>query len=379
MSNIKIGNFVKQSAGFKAFIPNPFPPVKQLSLPNTIISKHTEAIRLLGKLDGITELLPDKDWFLVMFVKKDASSSSQIEGTNATMMDVIEKENVEPSTSLPEDVDDIMHYINALNYGMIRAKEFPLSLRFIRELHSKLMINARSTHNSYPGEFRTSQNWIGGTRPDNATYVPPPVEEMTRALNDLEKFMHTNDDYLPLVKAGLVHAQFETIHPFNDGNGRTGRILITMFLWYKKLLEMPILYLSTYFKQHKDIYYQKLNDYHNGDIIGWLDFFLDGIIDTANSAIKTCALITKIRERDTDKVKVLSKAVSQSTMTVLENLYKMPIVGISDIMKWTRTSKPSGYKMINRLVQMGILVKLGDNMYAQKWYYKDYINLFYNE
>ena len=268
MNNIKIGSFVQQSAGFKAFIPDEFPPIVGLSLPNTIISKHTEAIRLLGKLDGITELLPDKDWFLVMFVKKDASSSSQIEGTNATMMDVIEKENVEPSSSLPEDVDDIIHYIDALNYGLIRAKDFPLSLRFIRELHSKLMLKARSTHNSYPGEFRTSQNWIGGTRPDNATYVPPPVEDMNRALNDLEKFMHADDDYLPLVKAGLLHAQFETIHPFNDGNGRTGRMLITMFLWYKKLLEMPILYLSAYFKQHRDVYYQKLNNYHNGDIVG---------------------------------------------------------------------------------------------------------------
>ena len=379
MNNIKIGSFVQQSAGFKAFVPDDFPPIVGLSLPNTIISKHTEAIRLLGKLDGITELLPDKDWFLVMFVKKDASSSSQIEGTNATMMDVIEKENVEPSSSLPEDVDDIIHYIDALNYGLVRAKDFPLSLRFIRELHSKLMLKARSTHNSYPGEFRTSQNWIGGTRPDNATYVPPPVEDMNRALNDLEKFMHADDDYLPLVKAGLLHAQFETIHPFNDGNGRTGRMLITMFLWYKKLLEMPILYLSAYFKQHRDVYYQKLNNYHNGDIVGWLDFFLDGIIETANSAIKTCAMITKLRERDTDKVKVLSKAVSQSTMNVLENLYKMPIVGISDIMKWTGTTKPSGYKMIERLVKMGILVKLGDNAYAQKWYYKDYIDLFYKE
>ena len=241
------------------------------------------------------------------------------------------------------------------------------------------MLKARSTHNSYPGEFRTSQNWIGGTRPDNATYVPPPVEDMKRALNDLEKFMHANDDYLPLIKAGLLHAQFETIHPFNDGNGRTGRILITMFLWYKKLLEMPILYLSAYFKQHRQLYYEKLNNYHNGDIVGWLDFFLDGIIDTANSAIKTCALITKVRERDTDKVKVLGKAVSQSTMNVLENLYRMPIVGISDIMKWTHTSKPSSYKMIERLINMGILVKLGDNSYAQKWYYKDYMDLFYNE
>lgn len=378
MSKIAIGQYVQQKEGFKAFIPNDFPPKGDLGLPTSIITKHTEAVRLLGKLDGITELLPDKDWFLTMFIRKDASSSSQIEGTNATMMDAIERENVEPSSSLPADVDDILHYIGALNYGLERAKSFPFSLRFICELHEKLMIEARTTHPAYPGEFRTKQNWISGTRPDNAKYVPPPVHEMKIALDQIEKFIHADDDYLPLIKAGLLHAQFETIHPFNDGNGRTGRMLITMFLWYKKLLEMPILYLSSYFKQHQQLYYERLDGYHNGEVAAWLDFFLDGIIETANSAVVTCAAITKLRERDMAKVQKLNRTASEATVTILNGLYKMPIVGIADVVKWTGYSSMGGYKAIERLVNMGILspIKPGDNVYAQKWAYGDYLALF---
>lgn len=376
-----IGRAVTQKDGFKAFIPANFPPVDDLQLESKLVAKHTEAIRLLGKLDGITELLPDKDWFLTMFIRKDASSSSQIEGTNATIMDAIERENVEPSSRLPADVDDIIHYIEALNYGLDRAKSFPFTLRFIRELHEKLMTGARTTHLAHPGEFRTKQNWISGTRPDNAKYVPPPVNEMKIALDQLEKFIHSDDNYLPLIKAGLLHAQFETIHPFNDGNGRTGRMLITMFLWYKKLLEMPILYLSSYFKQHQDLYYEKLDGYHKGEVIEWLDFFLDGIIEIANSSITTCGSITKLRERDTRKVMNLNRTASEATSKVLENLYKMPIAGIADIVKWTGYTERGGYKVINRLVDMGILspLKSGENVYAQKWVYADYLALFDNE
>ncbi len=378
MDKIVIGQYVQQKEGFKAFIPHDFPPTGNLGLPTSIITKHTEAIRLLGKLDGITELLPDKDWFLTMFIRKDASSSSQIEGTNATMMDAIERENVEPSSSLPADVDDILHYIGALNYGLELAKSFPFTLRFICELHEKLMTEARTTHPAYPGEFRTKQNWISGTRPDNAKYVPPPVHDMKIALDQLEKFIHADDDYLPLIKAGLLHAQFETIHPFNDGNGRTGRMLITMFLWYKKLLEMPILYLSSYFKQHQQLYYERLDGYHNGEVVAWLDFFLDGIIETAESAIATCAAITRLRERDMAKVQKLNRTASEATVIILNGLYKMPIVGIADVVKWTGYSSVGGYKAIERLVNMGILspIKPGDNVYAQKWAYGDYLTLF---
>jgi len=378
MNCFEIGRDLEQPSGFKAFIPAPFPPGDNIKLPRNIAARHTEAVRLLGKLDGITELLPDKDWFLIMFIRKDASSSSQIEGTSATLMDVIEKQNVEPRTTLPEDADDIIHYINALNYGIERAKDFPLSLRFIRELHKKLMTKARGTQFSYPGEFRTSQNWIGGTRPDNARFVPPPVHEMNQALNDLERFIHSEDDYLPLIKAALLHSQFETIHPFTDGNGRTGRMLIAMFLWYKKLLEMPVLYLSSFFRKHQQLYYERLDAYHSGKVFEWIDFFLEGIIYTANSAIETCAGITKLRERDMRKIQSLGKTSAESSLTILQNLYRMPIVGIADIVKWTGYTSRGGYKAINRLINMSILNPLikGDNIYGQKWIYTDYMKLF---
>lgn len=378
MNYFEMGRYIKQPEGFKAFIPAPFPPPGDMKLPKNLVENHTEAIRLLGKLDGITELLPDKDLFLLMFIRKDASSSSQIEGTNATMMDAIEKQNVEPRIDLPEDVDDIIHYIDALNYGIERARDFPFSLRFIRELHEKLMTKARGAQFSYPGEFRNSQNWIGGTRPGNARFVPPPVHEMNQALNAFERFIHADDDYLPLIKAGLLHSQFETIHPFTDGNGRTGRMLITMFLWYKKLLEMPILYLSSFFKKQQQLYYEKLDGYHRGEVFEWIDFFLEGIIYTANSAIATCAGITKLRERDMRKIQSLGKTASVSTLTILQNLYRMPIAGIADIVKWTGFSAPGGYKAINRLENMDILKPLlqDDNVYGQKWIYTDYINLF---
>jgi Fic family protein len=378
MNCFDIGKMVTQPTGFSAFVPNPFPPSQKMELPKTLVFAHTEAVRLLGKLDGITTLLPDKDMFLMMFVQKDASSSSQIEGTNATMIDVIEKQNIEPRSNLPADVDDIIHYIDALEYGMKRAKEFPLSLRFICELHEKLMLSARSTQFSFPGEFRTTQNWIGGTRPDNARFVPPPVSDMKAALSDLECFIHADDEYLPLIKAGLIHAQFETIHPFTDGNGRTGRMLVTMFLWQQKLIEMPILYLSSYFKKYQQVYYERLDGYHQGNIYDWLTFFIEGIICTAESAIATCECITKLRDRDMAKVQALGKTAAKSTVQILLNLYKMPLVGIADIMKWTGFSAPGGYKAIDRLVEMGILkpMKQGDGVYGQKWIYDDYLALF---
>ncbi len=377
-----IGNYRQQPRGYKAFIPNDFPPADQIVFSRDINVKHTEAVRLIGKLDGITQLLPDKDYFLEMFVRKDASSSSQIEGTKATMMDAIEAANVERSSDLPADVDDILHYIDALNYGMKRAQDFPFTLRFIRELHEKLMTDARTTHNPFPGEFRTSQNWINGTRPDNARFVPPPVHEMNIALDQYEKFIHAQDDYLPLIKAALLHSQFETIHPFADGNGRTGRMIVTMFLWHEHMLEMPVLYLSSYFKKNQDVYYERLNGYHSEDnrIIEWVDFFLDGIIEIASSAINTCQGITELRERDMRKVQKLGRASAPTTVEVLRNLYRLPTVGIADIVKWTGYTRQGAYKVIERLVDMKILYPTKDtDSYGQKYTYRDYVSLFSDE
>ena len=378
MKSIEIGQLKAQKEGFKAFIPAPFPPKGGFELDPKVLKKVDEATRLLGKLDGITKLLPDVNFFLRMYLRKDAASSSQIEGTMATMIDAIEAE-VQSSTNIPADVDDILHYIKALNYGMRRVQQddFPMALRFIRELHKQLMDKARTTHYSDPGEFRKSQNWIGGTRPDNARFVPPPVEEMHAALADLEKFMHSDDDVLTLVKAALIHAQFETIHPFLDGNGRTGRMLITFYLWKEGYLEKPVLFLSSYFKKHQKIYYERLFGYHFGNVSDWVDFFLDGVIEIAGEAIDIVGKVTTLREKDMLKIQTLSKRSSESASLVLPRLYEQPIVNVATIQKWTGFSRVGSKSVINRFIEMGILTpKDKDKKYGQSYIYKKYIDMF---
>ncbi|MBN1494640.1 Fic family protein [Candidatus Peregrinibacteria bacterium] len=383
MRIIEIGKYIQQKEGFKAFIPLPFPPQGGFDFDPKIIKKSNEATRLLGKLDGITKLLPDADFFLLMYLRKDAASSSQIEGTMATMVDAIEAE-VKANTNIPEDVDDILHYIQALNYGMKRVTtdDFPISLRFICELHEKLMHRARATHHAYPGEFRHGPNWIGGTNPNNARFVPPPVNEMKRALNDLEKFIHADDSVLDVIKAGLIHAQFETIHPFTDGNGRTGRMLITFYLWKSGLLEKPVLFLSSFFKKHQKLYYEKLNDYHSEDskIYEWIEFFLEGVIEIAKEAIDTVEKITILREKDILKIQSLGKRASESATTVLPKLYGQPIVNVSVIQKWTSFTRAGAQSVIDRFIQMGILSpKDKDKKYGQSYIYSEYVDIFNTE
>ncbi len=378
---IQIGTYIKQPQGYKAFVPAHFPPERGIHISASLAKKHAEAIHLVGKLDGITKLLPDRDYFLRMFIAKDASSSSQIEGTKATMMDAVEAESKDRTTNSPSDVDDILHYINALNYGLERIGTLPISLRFLEELHERLMKGARTTHHAYPGQFRKSQNWIGGTRPSNARFVPPPVHEMKQSLADLEKFIYTDDAYLPLIKAGLLHAQFETIHPFSDGNGRTGRMLVTMYIWNTKLLEIPVLYLSSYFKKHQDFYYERLHAYHGdpSEIEAWLEFFLEGISATAKSAIDISEKITKIREEDMRKMQQLGKPTAATCVEVLRHLYAQPIVSVADITAWTNYTRQGAYKVIDRLVQLNVLKPLplkGVSKYAQKYIYWEYFNLF---
>ena len=373
---IEIGKYQKQPNGFKAFIPNPFPPKGGFSFSQNILRKNDEAIRLLGKLEGITQLLPDIDFFLFMYIRKDAASSSQIEGTNATMINALEAE-AKIETDLPKDVDDILHYIKALNYGMRRIKDFPFVLRFVRELHKELMEGARATHFSYPGDFRHTQNWIGGAKPSDASFVPPSVEEMNRALNDLEKFIHSEDNILPLIKAGLLHAQFETIHPFTDGNGRTGRMLVTFFLWKTGLLERPALFLSSYFKRHQKIYYERLEGYHHGEVEKWLNFFLDGVFEISNEAIDTVKEITALREREALKIQKLSTRASESAAVLLPELYKLPVVTVGKVEKITGFTRAGAQKLIDRFVEIKILYpKKQEKKYAQSYIYKDYIDIF---
>ncbi|HTK03225.1 MAG TPA: Fic family protein [Alphaproteobacteria bacterium] len=380
MNDYKIGTNIEQKEGFQAFIPAIFPPKDGFLFDPRILKKNDEATRLLGKLDGITKLLPDADFFLLMYLRKDAASSSQIEGTMATMVDAIEAE-VKVSENIPNDVDDILHYIKALNYGIERVTtgNFPMALRFLRELHKELMHRARATHFSDPGEFRKSQNWIGGTRPDNAHFVPPPVHEMNKALEELEKFMHTEDVTPVVIKAGLVHAQFETIHPFLDGNGRTGRMLITFYLWKEKYLEKPVLFLSSYFKKHQQVYYERLSNYHDGKVANWIEFFLDGVIEIANEAIDIVDKITKLREKDIVKIQTLGKRASESASKVLPNLYGQPVVNVSVIQSWTGFTRAGAQQIISRFIKIGILdPKNKDVKYGQSYVYRKYLDIFIN-
>lgn len=381
MSNInklKIGQYVKQKGGYKAFTPFRFPPEGGFEMSPKLYKKHEEAIRLVGKLDGITRLLPDKDFFLLMFVKKDAAYSSQIEGTKATLQDAVAAPVTEEKSRPHLDVDDIVHYVDAVDYGIARTETLPLSLRLIREIHERLMSGARSTQHAYPGEFRRSQNWIGGKTPSDASFVPPAPDDMMTSLGDLEKFIHAKDEYPSLVKAGLIHAQFETIHPFTDGNGRTGRMLIALYIHHAKLLELPVLYLSSYFKKYQKIYYQRLQDYHDEDarVDMWLEFFLEGVAEIAQASIETCSDITALRDRDFSKMQKLGKKSAASTLDIIRKLFSQPIVGVAEIMTWTGFTPQGAYNVIDRLRSLDILEPLGDARYDQKYIYADYYEIF---
>lgn len=375
MKKVEICKKINQSAGYMASIPQPFPVSGMFDADQSLLNKAAKAERLVGKLDGITQTLPDIEFFLKMFAYKDATSSSQIEGTKATMADALETSaGIDSDTN---DAYDIIFYIKALNYGLKRLKKFPLSLRFIRELHKKIMKGARTTHFSNPGEFRTSQNWIGGVNIKEASFVPAPPEEMGKALSDFEKFLYDDNSTLSLIHIAYAHAQFETIHPFLDGNGRTGRLIITFLLNKKGLTENPILFLSSFFKKHQKLYYTKLNAYHNGDIFEWLNFFLTGVIETANNGIVISKKIRIIRDRDMEKIQTLAKRESDSSMKVLQFLFTDPIVTTKSIMNKTGFSRPGAQKVIDRFIKLNILERYNEKeTYDRKYIYREYFNTF---
>lgn len=379
---MELGKLIQQNGEqwgvYKAFIPNLFPPKGGFGFPENLVKQDAQAQHLVSKLDGITQLLPDVDFFIFMYILKDASSSSQIEGTGATMIDAIEA-TAEIGSDLPEDVDDITHYIKALNNGIDTLKEIPISQRLIKKLHKDLMKGARYTQNPYPGEFRHDQNWINGTNPRDAKFVPPPPYELSRTISDWEKFAHVKDNLLPLTKAALLHAQFETIHPFRDGNGRTGRMLTTLFLREAGLLEKPVLFLSAYFKKHQQVYYNRLHGYGNGEINEWVQFFLSGVSEIAEEAIETVHKITKLREQDILQIQGMDKRSSKSAITVLPKLFALPIIDVSTIQRWTGFTRNGAQKLIDRFVDLGILrLRDADKKYNKSYIYKNYVDIFYS-
>lgn len=363
---------------YRAFIPNPFPPKGGFDIPPLLVKHDAQTQHQVSTLNGITRLLPDVDFFIFMYILKDATSSSQIEGTGATMIDAIEAE-AKINTDLPEDVDDITHYIKALNSGIKALGRTPISTRLIKLIHKELMEGARVTHDARPGEFRHDQNWVNGTKPQDAKFVPPPVHELNRTLSDWEKFIHSDDTLLPLTKAAILHGQFETIHPFRDGNGRTGRMLTTLFLKETGLLERPVLFLSAYLKKHQKVYYDRLNGYHEGNAHEWIKFFLSGVAETSQEAIETVNKITRLRERDILKIQGLDKRSSKSAIEVLPKLFSLPIVNVATVRKWTGFSSPGAQKLIDRFVDLGILqIRDTEKKYGRSYIYKEYVDIFYD-
>lgn len=359
--------------GYSAFVPNPLPPKPPLLIDDEMSRLMERANRALGRLDGCTYSLPNTDLFLYMYVRKEAVLSSQIEGTQASLDDLLEYEGEIVGKSSPDDINEVSNYVDAMNYGLERLRELPLSLRLIGEIHARLMAGIRGGHKS-PGEFRTSQNWIGGTRPGNAAFVPPPAHAVLPCLGDLEKFLH-DETVPPLLKAGLAHAQFETIHPFLDGNGRMGRLLISFMLCHDQVLEKPLLYLSLFFKKYRQEYYERLNAVRrDGDWEGWIKYYLQGVYEISKQATDAAKAIMDLMAQDRQKAAGLGKA-SPTALALLDMLYRRPYVTIPYVARELGISPPAASKAVNNLASLDILTEVSGKKRDRVFLHESYLSI----
>jgi Fic family protein len=324
-------------------------------------------------LDGISILLPDKNLFLYMYVRKEAVLSSQIEGTQSTLDDLLRFEALATQSKPVDDIREVSNYVDAMMYGLDRLSTLPLSLRLIREMHERLLQSGRGQTKN-PGEFRKSQNWIGGTRPGNAAFVPPPPQEVMPTLGDLEKFIHDETLGLPpLVKAGLIHVQFETIHPFLDGNGRLGRLLITLYLCSQKVLQQPLLYLSLYFKRRRADYYRLLQEVReNGSWEAWLEFFLEGVSETANDAFAAATRIHTLIRQDRERISSESDRAS-SVLRLHEVLQTSPFLTAPKAVERTGLTKPTINAAFEQLQKLGIVDEITKKRRGRVYAYRQYL------
>ena len=361
----------------RAFVPHRLPPADpQLDLEAGLAERVRAAEQALVRLELAGEMVPSLDWFIYAFVRKEAVLSSQIEGTQATLMDLLNYEAEESTAAAPPnaDVEEVCNYLDALNFArdqLADPKGLPLSMRLLNETHRVLLRGVRGK-NKRPGAIRRSQNWIGGSRPGNATYVPPPPHVLAEVLSDFERFIHAEDTLPPVVRAGLLHVQFESIHPYLDGNGRIGRLLVTLLLEHWGLLTRPLLYLSLFLKRHRQEYYRRLNAVRlEGDWEGWLDFFLDGIATIADEAVNTARdLFTLVTA---DRARVLQQdGVNLLAVQLFERLPRRPIITAPWVVETLGTSKPTANRAIDALSRAGVLVettgKKRDRIYAYQAY-----------
>jgi Fic family protein len=360
----------------RAFVPLRLPPEPALQMGGTRQRLLERATLALGRLDSVCTLLPEPQLFLYTYVRREAVLSSQIEGTQSSLSDLLLHELQEVAGVPLDDVTEVSNYVRALEYGMDRLHSgFPLCARLLREMHAELMAGARESEKG-PGEFRSTQNWIGGTRPGNAHFVPPPPDQVLDAMSDLERFLNDEEDGLPiLIKAGLAHVQFETIHPFLDGNGRLGRLLIALILHDKQLLQQPLLYLSLYLKRHRARYYELLDRVRQvGDWEGWLDFFLEGVEETALGAVNTVRRLDALFERDRVRLQALGRQASNALL-VFHAFRKRPILNVTQVAAETKLSFPTANTMAELLVREGIVREVTGKQRNRLFVYQEYLNM----
>lgn len=372
----RAGRYVRQPTGYAAFIPAGLPPDPSIDLAR-LASILSAADQGIGRLDGVSRILPNPDLFVAMYVRREAVLSSQIEGTQSSLDDVLAYELDATATHLPLDVEEVFNHVAAMNYGLERLTSLPLSLRLIREVHERLMTGVRGAEKS-PGEFRRSQNWIGpsGASLQNASFVPPPPHEMLESLGDLERFLHELGPLPALVHAGVAHAQFETIHPFLDGNGRVGRLLITLLLVNGGIIGRPLLYLSHYLKRHRIEYYDRLTSIReNGDWEGWLTFFLQGVAETANEATNTAAAILEMRQLHREAV----AGVGVNGLRLLDHLYDRPLVNVGSVAATLDVSWPTAGRLIGQLETRGLLREITGQRRNRIFRYGPYLALFQDD
>lgn len=374
----KTGRYVRQMEGYSAFIPEPLPPEPPIAIDAEMQVLLSRADRALGRLDGSIQTLPNPELFILMYVRKEAVLSSQIEGTQASINDVLEVEARVFDPDRPSDVGEVLNYVNAMNHGLERLHTLPMSLRLIREIHERLMQGVRGNRLN-PGEFRQTQNWIGapGGGIDNASFVPPPPSRLMEMLGAFENFLHDEADIPPLIRIGLVHGQFETIHPFLDGNGRVGRLLITFLLCQQEILSTPVLYLSHYFKKHRQRYYELLQGIRDaGDWESWLKFLLVGVAEVSMEATETARGIVALREDHRQLIAENFPRIAGNGILVLEHLFKRPIVQVNDIAELLGVTFQSANALMAKFEQAGIVREITGHARNRLFSYASYIKLF---
>lgn len=377
-TSTRAGRYIRQPTGYRAFIPTPLPPDPPISLAGELPALLSQADRALGRLDGSVLTLPNPDLFVFMYVRKEAVLSSQIEGTQSSLQDLLAAEANLFDDTLPRDVDEVVNYVRAMRHGLARLEQLPVSVRLIREIHAELMQGVRGSR-LQPGELRRSQNWIGpgGSTLATASFVPPPHEEVPGVLGQLEDFLHRDDGLPLLVKIALAHVQFETIHPFLDGNGRVGRLLITFLLTERGVLHKPVLYLSHYFRQHRQAYYDHLQAVRDeGAWEAWLAFFLRGVIEVAGEAAETARRIQLLREQHRTMITDHLGRTAGNGMRVLESLYNRPILAVSEVEALTGTTYAAANNLVARLVDIGVLAEITGYARNRRFRYEQYVRLF---